>query len=97
MNSPKSLSEFKEQHCNTLISDPKTNSLFVKVPIENYEELYLIKSNLLTAIKLIADSNEYLDQKSDVTHSIGTLVQLIRSFGLADECDGLTELMKEKH
>lgn len=94
MSNPKNLDDFQKSYCTTLIPEPNSKSFFVKVTVENYEELQLIKSNLLTAIKLIADSNEYGFSKSEITHSIGTLVKLLRNFGLEQECIGLSELVK---
>ncbi len=94
MSNPKSLKDFQKSYCSTLIPEPNSKSFFVKVAIENYEELHLINSNLLTAIKLIADSNEYDFNKSEITHSIGTLVKLLRNFGLEEECIGLSALVK---
>ena len=94
MSLPKDLNDFTENHCTTLIPEPNSKSFFAKVAVENYEELHLIKSNLLTAIKLIADSNEYGFSKNEITHSIGTLVKLLRNFGLEEECIGLSELIK---
>ena len=57
----------------------------VKIPVENYEEYCLIKTNLRTAIKLIADHNECTDEKSVITHSIGTLVDILDAFGSHEE------------
>ncbi|MFT5823467.1 MAG: hypothetical protein ACI8ZM_004728 [Crocinitomix sp.] len=94
MSNPKSLNGFQKSYCTPLIPEPNSKSFFVKVAVENYEELNLIKSNLLTAIKLIADSNEYGFSKSEISHSIGTLVKLLRNFGLEEECIGLSELIK---
>lgn len=94
MSKPKSLKDFQKNYCTTLIPEPNSKSFFVKVAVENYEELHLIKSNLLTAIKLIGDTNEYGFSKSEITHSIGTLVKLLRNFGLEEECIGLSELLK---
>ena len=56
-------------------------SILIEIPFENLEELNLIKTNLLTAIELIADQNEHNStSRSSVTHSIGTLTSLIRHF-----------------
>ncbi|NOQ72836.1 MAG: hypothetical protein GQ574_12570 [Crocinitomix sp.] len=95
MSLPKDLNDFKENHCTTLIADPNSNSFFVRVNVADYNELSIIKTNLLTAIKLIADYNQLIgpSNKGDITYSIGTLVQLLRNFGLEEESDGLSELI----
>ncbi|MFT5822914.1 MAG: hypothetical protein ACI8ZM_004171 [Crocinitomix sp.] len=87
MSNPKSVKDFQQNYCTTLIPEPISDSFFVKIPVTDYNELSIIKTNLLTAIKLIADYNEVIqpNQKSSVTHSIGTLVQLLRSFGFDEE------------
>ncbi len=97
MSLPKDLNDFKENHCTTLIPEPNSNSFFVKVNVVDYNELSIIKTNLLTAIKLIADYSQLIDpsNKGDITYSIGTLVQLLRNFGLDEECDGLALLTKK--
>jgi hypothetical protein len=95
MSLPKDLNDFKENHCTTLIPEPNSNSFFVKVNVADYNELSIIKANLLTAIKLIADYSQLIDpsKKGDITYSIGTLVQLLRNFGLEEEFEGLSELI----
>ncbi len=97
MSLPKDLNNFKENHCTTLITEPNSNSFFVKVYVADYNELSIIKTNLLTAIKLIADYSQLIDpsNKGDITYSIGTLVQLLRNFGLEEECEGLSELISK--
>jgi hypothetical protein len=87
MSNPKSLKDFQSNYCTTLIPEPNSDLFFVKISVRDYNELSIIKTNLLTAIKLIADYNEVIqpDQKSCVTHSIGTLVQLLRNFGSDEE------------
>lgn len=61
------------------MSNPK--SLIIEIPVESFEELNLIRMNLLTAIGLIADHNEHSGtSRSSVTYSIGTLTYLIRYF-----------------
>lgn len=96
MNSRENRKNFVQNHCTTLIPEANSNSFFVKVTVADYNELQLVKTNLLTAIKLIADYNEVCSDsiKSEVTHSIGTLIQLLRNFGLDEECAGLSELYK---
>ncbi|NOQ75369.1 MAG: hypothetical protein GQ574_25385 [Crocinitomix sp.] len=97
MSLPKDLNDFKEKHCTTLIAEPNSNSFFVKVNVADYNELSIIKTNLLTAIKLIADYSQLIDHtnKGEITYSIGTLVQLLRNFGLVEEFEGLSELINE--
>ncbi|MFT5824424.1 MAG: hypothetical protein ACI8ZM_005692 [Crocinitomix sp.] len=87
MSNPKSLKDFQKSYCTTLIPESNSKSFFVKIPVTDYNELSIIKTNLLTPIKLIADYNEVIqpDQRSSVTHSIGTLVQLLRNFGFDEE------------
>ena len=94
MSNPKDLNDFQQNYCTTLVPESNSNSFFVKVPVANYNELSIIKTNLLTAIKLIADSNEVNEStsKGDVTYSIGTLVKLLHSFGMEEECEGLSSL-----
>ncbi len=98
MSLSKDLNDFKENHCTTLIPEPNSKSFFVKVSVTDYNELSIIKMNLLTAIKLIVDYNEVDNDisKSDVTHCIGTMVQLLQNFGLEEECDGLSELLVQQ-
>ena len=61
-------------------------SLLIKIPVENFEELKLIRTNLLTAIELIADYNEHSGtSRSSVTYSIGTLTYLMRHFEVENE------------
>ncbi len=97
MNSPENRKDFVQNHCTTLIPEPNSKGFFVKVTVADYNELQLIKTNLLTAIKLIADYNEVSANsiKSEFTHSIGALIQLLRNFGLEEESVGLSELIKE--
>ncbi len=99
MSLPKDLNDFKENHCTTLIPEPNSNSFFVKVNVADYNELSIIKTNLLTAIRLIADYGQLIDptNKGEITYSIGTLVQLLRNFGLEKESEGLSELINENH
>lgn len=94
MSLPKDLNDFKVNHCTTLIPEANSNSFFVKVSVADYNELSIIRTNLLTAVKLIADSNQVNESasKSDVTYSIGTLVKLLLSFGMQEECEGLSGL-----
>ncbi len=97
MLNQKSLDEFKNEYCTSLTYDPITNGYFIKVPISDYSELNIIKTNLLSAINLINRYHEMSDQseKGDVIYSTATIVQLLRSFGLEDECEGITKLMTE--
>lgn len=96
MSNPKNFNDFQKNYCTSLVPETNSNSFFVKVQVTDYNELSIIRTNLLTAIKLIADSNEVNESasKSDVTYSIGTLIKLLRNFGLEEECDGLSDLMK---
>ena len=97
MSSSKKLKDFKAAYCNTLIPEPNSKGFHVKVAIKNYNELSIIRTNLLSSIDLITRFNEISSPSdhSEIVHSIGTLVQLLRSFGLEEECDGLTELFKK--
>lgn len=89
------MNDFKVNHCTTLIPEPQSKLFFVKIPVTDYNELSIIKTNLLTAIKLIADYNQLIDpsDRGDITYSIGTLVKLLGDFGLEEECEGLSDLI----
>ena len=50
MSLPKDLNGFKENHCTTLIPEPNSNSFFIKIPVSDYNELSIIKTNLLTFV-----------------------------------------------
>ncbi len=61
-------------------------SLLIKIPVESFEELNVIRTNLLTAIELIADYNEHsTTSRSSVTYSIGTLTYLMRHFDIENQ------------
>jgi len=96
MSSTPNLSAFKADHCKTLIPETGSNHFYVKLPVKNYTELSLIKSNLLSAIQLISEYNEILDSsnKSKVTHSISTLVNILQHLDMEEECEGLSELIE---
>lgn len=61
--------------------------IIVKFEFQSPEELHVHKSNLLTSIDLISRLNEYEDCKSEVTHSIRSLVEFMRLLGeVGDGC-----------
>ena len=95
MSNHKSLEDFQKFYCSTLISEENSNSFYVKLHVADYNEVNVIRGNLLTAIHLIARYNEtsqYPD-RSEVTHSILTLVELAHKLDLTEEMDGLSSLM----
>lgn len=61
-------------------------SLLIEIPVGDLEELNLIRTNLLTAIELIAVYNEHNStSRSSVTYSIGTLTYLMRHFEVENQ------------
>ncbi|WP_066756294.1 hypothetical protein [Crocinitomix algicola] len=98
MLNSKSLNGFMVNHCTTLIPEPNSDLFFIKVPVTSYNEVGIIRTNLLSAIDLIARYIETCNcsQRSEITHTINTLVQLSRSFELEEELDGLTEILKNR-
>lgn len=97
MSNPKNLKDFQQHYCTTLIPEPSSKSFFVKVSVADYNELNIIKTNLLTAIDLINRFHETSknSDRSDIVYATDTLIQLLRNFTMMEEYDGLTELIKQ--
>ncbi|NOQ74792.1 MAG: hypothetical protein GQ574_22450 [Crocinitomix sp.] len=97
MSISKKLKGFKKDYCTTLIPEPNSNAFFVKIPVTDYNELSIIRINLLSAVDLIARYIEMSknSDRSEISHTLSTLIQLLRNFGLEEECEGLTTLLKQ--
>lgn len=96
MLNAKDLKEFQENYCTTLIPDTTTKGYFVKIPVANYSEVNIIRTNLISAIDIINRYHELSkhSDRGDIVYSVGTIIQLLRCFEMEEECDGLNDFMK---
>lgn len=98
MSNPKNLKNFQQNYCTALIPEHNSKSFFIKVSVTDYNELGIIKTNLITAIDLINRFHEISknSDRSEIVYATDTLIQLLRNFSMMEEYDGLTEILKNR-
>ena len=92
MKTPKNLQEFSEGFCDTLHQDSPDDKPYIKIQIEDYEELSMIHSNLLNAIELIGVSTEIKEPDGSLGYTIQCLARLLQHFTLYSELEGITKI-----
>ncbi len=83
---------FINDYCQTLEQD-KNGRFFLKIPIENYEELSLLRAAMLNAVEFTAELHE-LKAKDNLPLTIHYLTHILQQIDFFTECQGLTALIE---
>ncbi len=88
--------DFKTRHCHTLQTDPETQQTYIKLPINDFNELVYMQESLLDGILLLSQL-EKRHFKSEQMQSITYwLCKLLMVSYPNTEIDGLSEWLTSK-
>jgi len=93
MNAQIELNRFKTVFCNTLKRDDQGR--FIKIRIDNYQELNFFRHNIIDAIELIATLQTNTEQGSELGFTIKALTNILKSINMFEESQGIDELFIE--
>ncbi|NOQ74905.1 MAG: hypothetical protein GQ574_23020 [Crocinitomix sp.] len=84
--------DFTVDYCQTLEQD-KDNNFFLKIPVENYEELNFIRLALVNGITNTAALHEY-EPQVNLPITIRYLSNVLNNISFISESEGLSSLFE---
>ncbi|REG89902.1 hypothetical protein [Winogradskyella sediminis] len=77
---------------NTIHGD--TNDRHIKIPVDDYEDLGIIKADLIEALNIINHSKNWMPSDTSITGASDSIIRLLKSMSIIEELSGLDKFLK---
>ncbi|WP_179022014.1 hypothetical protein [Winogradskyella forsetii] len=72
----------------------KSTEKYIMLPIDNYEHLGVLKSNLIEALDIIAHSRDWMPYNTSAIGATLSIIEIIKAMDVTEELSGLDEFLK---
>ena len=77
---------------NTIKGDE--NDKFIAIPIDNYEDLGIMKADLIEALNIINHSKDWMPSDTSIIGASDSIIRLLKSMSIIEELSGLDKFLK---